>query len=164
MYSLPIILFAAIDSRTWSVDDVRAWADRLIMEASIVPEWLAELSLSVSIEEAAKSVGQHLAKHLVLPEDIAGLLVGMRYLRFCRGDMSWEQLVSEVGGIVDAYGAIGFDVEEWYEQTADPNNGIPLQTKRLLDDLASQAEACLLRLQDVRRAGDEFWKPASSIE
>jgi hypothetical protein len=161
MYALPVVLFAVLDTGTWSVDEMRAWADRQILEAKEVPEWLAQLSLGSDVHEGAKSVVTQLTRYSILPEDVARLLAGLTYLRFRRGEMPREQMISKIGGIVDAYAGTVFDVESWYEQMSAPTE-VSADVERIVDQLASEAAAALRRLQDVRSAGDDsFWEPIS---
>jgi hypothetical protein len=158
MYALPVILFAAIDTASWSIDEIRAWADRQIREADCLPSWLVELSTSTSLDQAAEAVRGELRNRLTLPEDFSTLLMGLIYLRFRTGSISKEQLLRDVGDVVDAYGGSAFDVESWYQQMEAP--GIPAQVETALQGFALQAEASLLQLQTTRNAADElFWRP-----
>jgi len=157
MCTLAVVLFAVIDAESWPVDEIRAWADRQIVEAESVPAWLAGLSLAVSLEQAAASLREELGRRGVLPEAYPSLLIGLTYLRFRNGARSKDQLVRHVGDIVDAYGGWHMDVEAWYERTAAPN--LPPEIETVLESLAAQAEALLAQLKSTRRATDEgFWR------
>lgn len=146
-----------------SIDEVRSWADQQILASDEPPpEWLIGLSLSTTLREAAEALGRELARRAVLPDEISGLLVGLTYLRYRRGELSKEELVAKVGGILDAYNSFEIDVETWYACTTDGAE-IPTSIGKLLDEAAANAEAELSRLLGTRNAAaQEFWAEAST--
>ena len=160
LYTLPFVLFAAIDTEALSIDDIRAWADRQILQARLPPPgWLVDLSLSTTRREAADAVLDETGKRFVLPDNISDLLLGLTYLRFRRSEIKREQLVVEVGEILDAYEAslAEMNVEDWYVQMAGKTN-IPRTLQARLDELADKAEGAMSRLLNSQTAAEEvFW-------
>jgi hypothetical protein len=160
LYTLPFVLFAAIDAEAVSIDDIRAWADRQILQAQLPPPgWLIDLSLSTTRREAADAVLNETGKRFLLPDNISDLLLGLTYLRFRRSEITREELVVTVGEILDAYEAsvAEMNVEGWYVQMAGKTN-IPRTLQARLDDLADKAEEALSRLLNSQTAAEkEFW-------
>lgn len=150
MSHLPAVLFAAIDTGTWSVEQVRAWADRLVEDAAADAAWLFDLSVASTLRDAAKSVRQRFQERgFVLPDQFAELLVGLLYLRFRRGDLTRKQLEADVADVLDAYDTAAFDVEGWTDQMSGPD--IPAATKALLERMAQSSAEALDALEDIRR-------------
>jgi hypothetical protein len=160
LYTLSVVLFAAIDAEAVSIDDIRAWADRQILEAQVAPAWLIDLSISTTRGEAARAVLGEMEKRFMLPGKISDVLLGLTYVRYKRREITRDQLVSKVGEIMDAYEAslMEMNVERWYGQMTGESS-IPRAQQAMLDNLAAKAEAALTRLLDTKTAADDkFWE------
>lgn len=151
MSHLPAVLFAAIDTETWSVEQVRAWAHKLVEDAAAQAAWLFDLSVASTLRDAASSVRQRFHERgFVIPDEFAELLVGLLYLRFRRGDLTWKQLEANVADVLDAYDTPAFDVDGWTEQMrAGPD--IPAATKARLERMAQNSAEALDGLQETSR-------------
>jgi hypothetical protein len=145
----PAVLFAVIDTGIWSVEQVRAWADRLIDEGAASTSWLFDLSVASTLGDAASAMRHRFVERgFVLPDDFAEVLVGLLYLRFQRGDLTRQQLEASVADVLDAYETPGFDVEGWTEQMKSGAD-IPASTKARLEHMARASAEALERLRDV---------------
>jgi hypothetical protein len=158
MYPLAIALFGALDTEAVSLDEIKEWADRQLLERDAPPRnWLFELSISSTISEAAEALMREMRGRLHLPDNISNLLIGLLYLRYRRGEIPKERLVVDVGDVLDAYGGSLMDVEAWVSQT-EREASMSNATHALLEELSAQAEAVLTRLLATRSAAtDEFW-------
>lgn len=159
MFRLPHVLFAVIDTRLWSIDQIRAWADKLITEMTDPASWLLNVSVATTSEEAANAVREALrARGVVLPEDIGGLLIGLLCRRFTRGDSARAQFIAEVADVLDAYEVSGPDVEMWSLQMAEESEP-SLSTRAWLNAMEQEATARLAELEEVEHVrSDPFFR------
>ena len=142
--SIATLLFGVVDTQVWSMSQLRKWADTKIEAASAPSEWLLDLSVSSTYEQAATAIRLLLRNRgSALPEDISDLLVGLTYIRFSQHQLSQEEMVAAVGDILDAYGSSIIDVEGWYEQA-----GWGRELTDTLSRLASEADAYLSLLDE----------------
>ncbi len=151
MYSLPAVLFAAIETGTWSGAELCSWADEAISHLDSPTIWLIDLSLSADLESAGRVLRE---ARFELPPEMAELLVGLLYSQYRRGVLGGDDLERRVADIVDAYQAAVFDVEYWTSQMAvqTPTSD---ELRRLLNRLADKAEEALGRLFDIALLGEE---------
>lgn len=158
MHKLPAVLFAAIDTGMWSVEEAKAWAASLTIEGLLRPLWVDALAIATTSEELASIVRDAMREHgFMLPANIAELLAGLLYLRFQHGDISREELDRNLGDVLDAYEASFLSVEAWSEQ-ASGGSLVPDETARL-EQLARYAADELERLRSARRLEpDSFFR------
>jgi hypothetical protein len=157
VHQLPIVLFAAIETGTWSTEQVRSWADAVIQSVPVPASWVLDLSLARTPRAASAIVTNALDKAgITMPHDLPELLVGLLYTRLQRGELSIEEFVSEVADIIDAYEASVFDLERWNLEAARLESDDSL--RRELVVLGSCASDALSTLKDDsgRIAGDPF--------
>lgn len=158
MYPLPIVLFAAVDTGVWSIEELRAWADALIEKTETSEQWLFDLSLASTQSEAAEIIRQELRRRsLSFPDNVADLLVGLTYLRFIRTEISLRAFVAEIGDILDAYEGSFVDMEGWVDRM-NASHRLPDDLKATLENLGRRAERSLARLRVFAVARDgAFW-------
>lgn len=148
MYRLPFVLFAAIDTRIWLIEQVRFWADSWIQAATAPAVWVMDLSLVLTLDEAEAAIRRTFGERSVLlPDDIANLMIGMLYIRFQQGDLGREQFVSEVADVIDAYEPSILDVERWTKEMAGSATSASLE--QILSGLARDSAVALGQLTDV---------------
>ena len=161
MHPLAVVLFCAIDTEAMSIDEVRAWADRQILQSDAPTSvWLGRVSLSTTHSEAADALRDELRNRHILFDDARDLLIGLKCLRHRRGELAKQRLIDDVGDLIDASDStlMDMDVEEWNAQVRT-EAGIPAPVQATLDELADQAEAALTRLLTTTSAASEaFWR------
>lgn len=86
--NLLIILFAVLDCRTWSHVQLTDWTDRLTAKLEHPRSWLADLSMSSSVDDALEVIRKAMKEAgVALPDDIGDLMAGLVLLRFDRTDI-----------------------------------------------------------------------------
>ena len=111
-HRLLICLFAVSDTNAWTVDQIVAWTDRLIVRARNPQTWLLNLSTSTSYEECLLAIREAFnASGTSLPEDIGDAMAGLILLRLDNGDLEIESARKLFVEIVDAYGTTELDAE-----------------------------------------------------
>lgn len=149
MYPVPAILFSVVDTGTWSLEQLRTWADRLIERLPSPPVWLLDLSVSRSVQEAMSTIRVGLIEgQIVLPNDLGDLIVGLLALRYQRNDLQWDHFVKAVGDALDAYGGSRFDVDLWHQVTSHGWEATPA-ARVATDDLARVAVEAEERLRQI---------------
>lgn len=123
MPSLLIPLYAAVESKLWELEDLRAWADWQIGRIDSPSTWLLDLSMSQNSEAAKVSIRIALmGAGEVLPSDYGDLLAGFIILRAERKRLAREDLLRELFDVCDAYGVNGLDVDRLGElASAEPD-------------------------------------------
>jgi hypothetical protein len=159
MVPVSAILFSVVDTETWSLNQLRTWADRVIEELPRPALWLLDLSTSRSVQEANSAVRRGLKDaQIMLPDDLGDLLVGFLALRCQRGQLDARQFAAAVGDVLDACGASRLDVEQWSLLTSYGKE-VTAASRAVIDDLARVAAACEDRLSQVDSvAADHFFR------
>lgn len=156
MYQLPAALFAVIETGTWTVEEVRAWADAVIQAVAVPARWVLDLSLARSRPDASAAATRALEEGGgMLPDDLPELMIGLLYLRLQRGDLSKRDFVAEVGDVADAYQASVFDSERWAREATHLDSADSLRAE--LAALSARASETLSILKDgARLSSDPF--------
>ena len=146
---MPAILFSIVDTGTWSLEELRTWADKLIEKLPRPALWLLDLSTSRSFPEAKSAIREGLKDaQIMLPDDLGDLLVGFLALRCQREQHQAQHFAAAVGDVLDAYGASRLDVERWYRLTSHGRE-VTAESKAVTDELARVAVEAEDRLRQI---------------
>ena len=117
MNSLLPILCACVDTKFVSVSGIVAWAENLVMRIPEPQYWLLELTGSRTAEDALRVLHEKRSHDCIVSDDQYGALcVGLWYLRFVRGEITYSDLEGGVTDDVDAYPFEEFDIEYFQAQ------------------------------------------------
>ena len=112
MSNILVILFAVLDCKAWSIDQVRSWADRLIAIAVHPKTWLIDLSTGGSVDDCSEIVRNAMREFgIVLPSNAGDLMAGLVLLRFDNAGLAAESARQQLVDVVDAYGTSCVDAE-----------------------------------------------------
>ena len=110
--SLLVILFAILDCKVWSIDQIRLWADRLIAKSTHPRSWLIDLSVSGCTDDCVEVVRKAMWEfNVLLPDSTGDLMAGLILQRFDKAELSVEAARHYLVDVVDAYGASCVDAE-----------------------------------------------------
>jgi hypothetical protein len=111
---------AALESRFLSLSSLVRWADAEIMRRDELPNWLMDVSLSRSPEDALAALSEGWIKYVestgsdpYRSRERGQLHLGFLYLRFDRGGLSMAELLRLAGEEADG-GDCGIDCEAFY--------------------------------------------------
>lgn len=142
------ILHSVVETKLWSLVELHAWADRIIVAAPRPAAWLTDLSLSSTFEEASAALARGMTERgLMLSDDVATLSIGLLSVQHAHGDRSRESFEREVGSVLDAYGHAQLDVESWYVATAAAS--LPPAITSFLAHCTERARLALAALDDL---------------
>ncbi|PUB91343.1 MAG: hypothetical protein DBP01_02840 [gamma proteobacterium symbiont of Ctena orbiculata] len=112
MNKLIVILFAVLDSNIWGSEQLVCWVDEVISKLERPKAWLAELSISDSIDNSLEVVREAMRSYgVLLPENIGDLIIGFILIRFDKSEITEEVARTCIIDVVDAYGSDCVDVE-----------------------------------------------------
>ena len=97
-------LFAAIESKYLDLPSLKGWADQCIEATNQPKNWLVDLSMASSSENALDVLRAALPEHgVVVDESYGELLLGFWYLRLKAEDVSKDEFATECIDVIDAY-------------------------------------------------------------
>jgi hypothetical protein len=143
-------IFAAIESRFVDLVNLKSWADRCI-EATPQPcDWLIDLSLASSSNEALNVLRNALPEYeVMLDESYGELLLGFWYLRWANHDVAQEEFITECVDVIDAYEVQELDGNEIVD------GSISASLNQSLATWAKASEDNLNRLFEMRFMAEE---------
>ena len=136
------------------------WAERALQSATPVPPWLVDLCYAADAGSALPLLYAGLDSLSRMDEvaragDLTALRLGMSWLRYERGELSLEQLLSHAGDIADRANYDSPSCEAFYALLNDVEGGFPagpacapgaVEATRLLAPHAALARTGLLRI------------------
>lgn len=145
MSNILVILFSVLDCNVWSIDQLTSWADKLIARLEQPKAWLADLSISDTVDECLEVIRKTMKESgVLLPDDIGDLMAGLILLRFDNGDLSDEAARSQVIDVIDAYGASCADAEAAAQ--LDLNDAVYLRIREIAEQAMKHLSSGQLRL------------------
>jgi len=110
--NIVVILFTVLDCNTWSIEQLTTWTDKLIARLEQPKAWLADLSISDSIDESLEIIRNTMkVTGVLLPDSIGDLMAGLILLQYDNGKLSAEAARKHLVDVIDAYGASSVDAE-----------------------------------------------------
>jgi hypothetical protein len=145
------IAYAVLDTQTWSVEQLRAFADRVIEAAPRPAVWLNGVALASSLDEARQSLerGTEERSLMLSTGDVMTLSIGLLHLQLEQGTLARTELIQRVGELLDTHDHSEPDVEGWYEDTKRVE--LPATLRAFVDACTQQARTALARLDDIER-------------
>jgi len=142
MNNLLVVLFVVLNCHAWSHGRLVAWADQLILKLERPKDWLSDLSICQSSEDALDSIRRAMKQFgIMLPDSIGDLMAGLILLRFDKGELSAEAARTHLVDVIDAYGARGVDAEA--AGTLDLNDAVYAelrgQAEQTMNQLTSES-------------------------
>ena len=138
------ILLAMLESRFWTLDQAKAWADGLLKRCQVPAHWLTQLSLSRSHEEAVTAVRNGMADYSIfLPDNYGEISAGFVRCRFLAGNTGAQEFRTELLDVFDAFdGVAGFQPEDVQDLGAPEGSQEWTRAKQLRDHLQQWADSC----------------------
>jgi hypothetical protein len=109
-------LLAAVVSEFMQPDDWKGWADRIISRMDSPPAWVIDIALANSIDEFIEYISDKLRDEELAEGGLISIgdaVIGFYYLRYEKGDLSFEEFLKKSGEEADS-GSSDFDCEEIY--------------------------------------------------
>jgi len=143
-------IFAAIESGFVDLASLKNWADRCIDTIPQPRNWLIDLSLASSEQNALDVLRRALPEYgVMLDESYGELLLGFWYLRLANRKVSQEDFLVECIDIIDAYEVQELDGNEIVDGSLSESLGESLAT------WAKTSEHHLNRLFELRFVREE---------
>lgn len=113
MKSLFYILFACIESRFIDIDFLHKWTESLIIKSKKPQNWLLDLTICSDSESALNTLRKYLSlSNDILDNEYGEILIGFFYLCYKKNTISFDEFISEVIDVSDAYEIETFNFEE----------------------------------------------------
>ncbi|MEE4358519.1 MAG: hypothetical protein V2I97_18755 [Desulfococcaceae bacterium] len=110
---LQYILFACIESRFIDIDFLHKWTESLIIKSKKPQNWLLDLTICSDSESALNTLRKYLSlSNDILDNEYGEILIGFFYLCYKKNTISFDEFISEVIDVSDAYEIETFNFEE----------------------------------------------------
>jgi hypothetical protein len=109
-------LLAAVVSEFMQPDDWKGWADRIISRMDTPPIWVIDIALANSTDKFKECMSDKLRDEELAEGNLISIgdaVIGFYYLRYNKGDLSFEEFLKKSGEEADS-GSSDFDCEEIY--------------------------------------------------
>jgi hypothetical protein len=143
-------LFAAIESNYLGLPSMKDWADQCIEAAKQPTDWLIDLSMASSSENALDVLRVALPRYgAMLDENYGELLLGFWYMRLREGGVSKNEFATECIDVIDAY-----EVQE-LDGTEIVNGECSMRLIESLTNWAKKSEESLGRILEQQFSAEE---------
>jgi hypothetical protein len=134
-------LFAAIESNYLVLPSLKDWADQCIEAAKQPTDWLIDLSMASSSENALDVLRVALPRYgVMLDQNYGELLLGFWYMRLREGSVSKNEFATVCIDVIDAY-----EVQE-LDGTEIVNGDCSMPLIESLTNWAKKSEESLRRI------------------
>lgn len=112
MNNIIVLLFAALDSKAWGIEEAMPTIDRLVSAAASPRGWVLDLCTCKTDDDCLAVLRTAMQEFgVLLPGSVGDLMAGFVLYRFDKREISTENARHYLVDIVDAYGTSCVDAE-----------------------------------------------------